>query len=107
MEFLYRNASPVYKGVQPQQASTSLPSGMMSCLFAGTPSYKTARGKSASAPVPARSWWDAWNPTPVYKTVSTVACVDESGVSPDNGDAPDDAGGCGDAGDQAPEVVIL
>jgi hypothetical protein len=103
MEFLYRNA-PVYKGVQPQQASTSLPSGMMNCLFAGTPSYKTRTGNGASAPT--RSWW-LWNPTPVYKTVSTVACVDESGVSPDNGDAPDDAGGCGDASDQAPEAVVL
>ena len=107
MEFLYRNATPVYKGINPQQASTSLPSGIMNSLFAsGTPSYKTARGSGASALTPARSWWRAFDPTPVYKT-TPAACVDESEVLPDMGDAAANAGGCVTASDQAPQVVIL
>lgn len=106
MEFLYRNATPVYKGITPQQASTSLPSGIMSCLFAsGTPCYRTANSNGASAPASARSWWQAWKLTPVYKTAS-VACSDQSEVSPDIGGATDNACGCVTASDPAPQVIL-
>jgi hypothetical protein len=109
MEFLYRNATPAYKGIHPQQASPSFPSGIVSSLFAGggTPSYKIASSNGASAPTPARSWWQTLIPTPVYKTAPAVACVDESEMSPDNGDAADNTDGCVDASDQVPQVVIL
>lgn len=108
MELLYRNATPSYKGINPQQASTSLPSGIMSCLFAGgTPSYqKAANSNGASAPASAQSWWRALSSTPVYKTAS-AAGVDESEVSPDDGDAADNVDGCMNASDQVPQVVIL
>jgi len=107
MEFLYRNATPAYKGMHPQQGSSSFPSGMVSSLFAGgTPSYKTAICNGASSPASARSWWQALIPTPVYKTAA-AACIDESAVSPADGDAANNADGCVNASDQAPQVVIL
>ena len=107
MEFLYRNALPAYKGFQPQQASSSFPSGVVSSLFAsGTPCYRTASSKGASAPAPARPWWRAWNLTPVYKTASD-ACVEASEASPDDGGTAANADECVNANDQAPQVVIL
>lgn len=107
MEFLYRRATPAYKGIHPQQGSSTFPSGIVSSLVAGgTPSYKTAICNGASAPASARSWWQALIPTPVYKTAS-VACVDESEVSPADGGTAANADGCVNANDQAPQVVVL
>jgi hypothetical protein len=107
MEFLYRNVTPAYKGIHPQQSSTSLPSGIVSSLFAGgTPSYKTASCDGASAPAPTQSWWQGLIPTPVYKT-APAACVDESEVAPADGVTADNADGCVNESDQAPQVLIL
>jgi hypothetical protein len=107
MEFLYRSATPAYKGIHPQQGGTSFPSGIVSSLVAGgTPSYKTAICNGASVPASKPSWWQALIPTPVYKT-APAACVDESAVSPAEGVTVANADGCVNASDQAPQVVIL
>ena len=107
MEFLYRSATPAYKGIHPQQGSSSVPSRIVSSLVAGgTPSYKTASCNGVPAPAPARSWWQALIPTPVYKTAPAV-CVDEADVSPADGGTAANADGCVNANDQAPQVVIL
>jgi hypothetical protein len=108
MEFLYRNATPAYKGIHPQQVSPSIPAGIVSSLFGGgTPCYKIANGNGASAPTSARSWWQALIPAPVYKTASVAACVLEPEVPPDDGGATGNGDGCVAASDQAPQVVIL
>jgi len=106
MEFLYRSATPAYKGIHPQQVSSSFPSRIVSSLFArGTPRYKTASGNGASAPEPARSWWRAWDLTPVYKTAP--ARVEASEVPADDTGAAASADADVNASDQAPQVVIL
>ena len=97
MEFLYRNATPVYKGIHPQP-NTSFPMGIVSSVFAsGTPCYRTACSNGASAPEPARSWWRAWNLTPVYKVASTCVEAPEEPAG-DAGAAPS-ADACANAND--------
>ena len=108
MEFLYRSATPAYKGIpaQPTQR-TGLLAGLGSTLGGvATPAYKTVAGASAQAPAPARSWWRAFAVTPSYKTAAPCATdtVAPGEPSPDGGDGEaDPAGEC----DPALQVVIL
>ena len=108
MEFLYRSATPAYKGSQAQpNQRTGFLAGLGTKLGGGaTPAYKTVAGANAQAPAPARSWWRAFAVTPSYKTAAPCAVdpVAPGEPSPDGGD--DDAGPAGGC-DSALQVVIL
>ena len=109
MEFLYRNATPAYRGSQAQpNQRTGLLAGLGSVIGGGaTPVYKTHGGASAQAPATSRSWLRAFAVTPSYKTAAPCAAdhVAPGEPSPDgdDGDA-DPANGCAE---QAMQVVIL
>ena len=75
MEFLYRSATPAYKGNQAQpNQRTGLLAGLGTGLGGGaTPAYRTVAGANAQASGPARSWWRAFAVTPSYKTAAPCA----------------------------------
>jgi len=109
MEFLYRKATPAYKGSQAQpNQRTGLLAELGSVVGGGaTPAYKTPDGARAQAPASSRSWWRAFAVTPSYLTAApcTADHVAPGEPSPDgeNGDE-DPGGGCSE---QAMQVVIL
>lgn len=109
MDSLIWNATPVYKGNQPQPAqSTGLLAGLGRMLGGGgAPTYKTLNRASVQAPAPSASWWPVSSAAPVYKT-ATAGGTD--GSSPDDS-SPDDGDGESDpvcvCDDQATQVVIL
>jgi len=109
MEFLYRSATPAYRGSQTQPTQpTGLLAGLGSVLGSGaTPAYKTVAGASAQASAPVRSWWQAFAVTPSYKTAPPYDADhgEPCAPSPDDGDgAAEPARGCAE---QAMQVVIL
>ena len=108
MEFLYRSATPAYKG---SHAQPTKPTGLLAGLGTGlgggaTPAYRTVAGANAQASGPARSWWRAFAVTPSYKTAAPCAedHVAPGEPSPDGGDG--EAGPAGEC-DPALQVVIL
>jgi hypothetical protein len=109
MEFLYRNATPVYGGSRmPPTQPTGLLAGLGSLFGCGaTPAYKTVSGTSAQAPAPVRSLLQAFAVTPSYKTAPPRPVDIEDPCEP----PPDDGGGAADPAnecdDQALQVVIL
>ena len=108
MEFLYRSATPAYRGNQAQpNQRTGLLAGLGPGLGGGaTPAYKTVAGANAQASAPARSWWRAFAVTPSYRTAAPCAVdpVAPGEPSPDGEDGGADAAGeC----DPALQVVIL
>ena len=110
MDFLIWNATPVYKGNQPQPAqSTGLLAGLGRMLGGGgAPTYKTLNRASVQAPAPSASWWPVSSAAPVYKTATAGAGATD-GSSPDDS-SPDDGDGESDptcvCDDQATVVVI-
>jgi len=108
MEFLYRNATPAYKGSQAQpNQRTGLLAGLGSVVGSGAaPAYRTMDGASAQAPASSRNWWRAFAVTPSYRTATP--CTDHVAPgepSPDGGDGDEEpAGGCSET---AMQVVIL
>ena len=86
MDFLYRNATPGYKGTQPQPQVKNGPlSGLFCNLLGGrTPSYKTLDARGAQASTPARCWWQAFVTTPSYKTALRSADGSVSSSTPDD-----------------------
>lgn len=74
MDFLYRNATPSYRGSRAQpQANGGLLSGLLGNLFGGNaPSYRTVDGRRVSAPS-SPSWWQVLSPAPSYKTAPRSA----------------------------------
>ncbi len=109
MDILIWNATPAYKGNQPQPApSSGLIAGLARLLGGGgAPAYKTLHGQGAQAPVPSASWWPVSSSAPVYKTAiagaADASSPDDS--SPDEGD--DDSDPVCVCDDQATQVVIL
>jgi hypothetical protein len=108
MEFLYRNATPAYKGSHARPTRTGLLAGLGSVLGSGArPAYRTVTGANAQASAPARSWLRAFAVTPSYKTAAQCAAApaDPCAPSPDEGDDnTEPACGCDD---QPMQVVIL
>ena len=108
MEFLYRNATPVYRGSQAQpNQRTGLLAGLGSVVGGGaTPAYKTLDGASAQASAPSRNWSRVFAVTPSYKTAAPCADYVAPGEpSPDGEDGDEDPeGGCSEP---AMQVVIL
>ena len=109
MEFLYRNATPVYRGSQAQpNQRTGLLAGLGSVVGSGAmPAYKTLDRASAQAPARSRGWWQAFAVTPSYRTAAPCAAdhVAPGEPSPDGNDGDEDpAGGCSEP---AMQVVIL
>ena len=102
MDFLYRSATPAYKGSHAQGAK---PAGLLAGFGSATPAYKTA-GARAHASAPARRWWQVLAVSPSYKTAAPcpVDHVAPGEPSPDGTD--DDAGPAGGC-DQPLQVVIL
>jgi hypothetical protein len=110
MEFLYRSATPAYKGSHTQPAQSTGPLAGLGAVLGGggaTPAYQTVAGASAQAPAPARSWWQAFTVTPSYKTAEPCAAdhVAPGEPSPDGEDG--DAGPEGECDDPGLQVVIL
>lgn len=110
MDFLIWNATPAYKGNQPQPARAGLLAGLGSLLGGGgAPAYKTVGGTNAQASASSSSWWPTFSAAPVYKTASPSAAVDDAidlnAPSPDEGDDTSDPTCVCD--DQATQVVIL
>jgi hypothetical protein len=109
MEFLYRNATPVYGGSRTRSTQpTGLLAGLGSLFGCGaTPAYKTVTGPSAQAPAPVRSLFQAFAVTPSYKTAPPPPAdpADPCAPCPDEGDGDaEPADGCDG---QAMQVVIL
>src|SRR5262249_8995172 len=115
MEFLYRIATPAYKGSQAQPTHTTgllaglgaVVGGAGAVVGGGGPAYRTAADASVHTPAPARSWWQPFAVTPSYKTAAPCAVdsTDSCAPSPDDGDGDaDPASGCAE---QAMQVVIL
>jgi hypothetical protein len=109
MEFLYRNATPAYRGIQAQpNQRTGLLAELGSVVGGGAaPAYKTRDGARAQAPAPSRSWMRVFAVTPSYKTAAPRPADrdDPCAPCPDDGDGDaDPAGGCAE---QAMQVVIL
>ena len=106
MDFLYRNATPAYKGTKSQPAKSGLFSGLSNLLGGATPNYKTVEQRGAQASTPARGWWQAFVTTPSYKTASaahTEGRSDESSTS-DTRQASETAE---NSGCEANHIVIL
>ncbi len=108
MEFLYRSATPAYRGSQAQpNQRTGLLAGLGSVIgSSATPAYKTLDGASVRAPASSRSWLRVFAATPSYKTAApcTADHVAPGEPSPNGEDGDEDpAAGC------APplQVVIL
>ena len=106
MEFLYRNATPAYRGSQAQPTQTTgLLAGLGAAVGSGaTPAYKTLDGASAQAPASSRSWWRSFAVTPSYKTAAPCAADSCVPASDDGDGAADPTPGCAE---QAMQVVIL
>jgi len=110
MEFLYRSATPAYKGIpaQPKQRTGAL-AGLGSVLGgSATPAYKSLDGASVRAPASSRRWWQAFAVTPSYRTAAPCAADQVAPGEPspdgDNGDSDaDPERGC----DPPLQVVIL
>ena len=103
MDFLYRNATPGYKGTQPQPKNGFL-SGLLGNLFGGgTPSYTTLDSRGAQASTPTRSWWQAFVTTPSYKTALYADGSDSSSAPDDSREAEADQ----DSECEVNQVVIL
>jgi hypothetical protein len=106
MEFLYRNAHPVYRGSQAQPAQrTGLLAELGSVVGGGaTPAYRTVDGASVQTPASSRSWWRVFAVTPSYKTAPPCDAdpVAPGEPSPEGDEQP--AGGCSGSETQ---VVIL
>jgi hypothetical protein len=87
MEFLYRTATPAYRGCSSQPTQrTGLLSGLTCYLFGGgtAPTYRTKDGKNgAAAPTAPRCWWQAFPSTPPYKAAPSVGLD----TAPDDGAA--------------------
>jgi hypothetical protein len=107
MEFLYRSATPAYKGSHAQPARAA---GFFSRLGvvggSATPAYQTVAGANAKASAPARSWWRPFAVTPSYRTATP--CVDhvapgEPAPDGSDGDAETEA----ECAERAMQVVIL
>jgi hypothetical protein len=86
MEFLYRTATPAYRGCPPQpKQRTGLLSGLGCYLFGGgsAPVYRTKGDLNGSAgQVAPRCWWQAFPTTPQYKAAPAPDPVDApSGAS--------------------------
>jgi hypothetical protein len=109
MEYLYRSATPAYKGNHAQPSKpTGLLAGLGSVMGGGaTPAYRTVVDASAHAPAQARSWWQAFAVTPSYKAAAPCMAdaSDPCASSPDDGD--DDADPERGCAEQAMQVVIL
>ena len=105
MEFLYRNATPSYKGMNVQPRATS---GLFASLLGGaTPSYKTVDGNRAYAQASSRSWWQAFVTTPSYKTAPMTVQAAQSCQAPaDNGGGEAETR-CVCAPEDATQIVIL
>jgi hypothetical protein len=88
MEFLYRTATPAYRGCSPQSKQrTGLLAGLGCYLFGGgtAPTYRTKHGTNgAAAPTAPRCWWQAFPTTPSYKAAPPI----------DLDTAPDDGAAC-------------
>jgi hypothetical protein len=99
MEFLYRHATPAYKGSHAQPTKpTGVLSGLGSVLGGGaTPAYKTRDELSARAPMSTRSWLRMFEVTPSYKTAPPRPAdpTDPCAEAPDDGaDGAATACGC-------------
>jgi hypothetical protein len=109
MEFLYRNATPAYRGSQAQpNQRTGFLAELGSVVGGGaTPAYKTRDGARAHALASSRSWLRALAVSPSYKTAApcTADHVAPGEPSPDGEHGDEDpAGGCSEP---AMQVVIL
>ena len=71
MDFLYRTASPSYRGceAQPTPARTGFFAGLWCSLFgSATPTYRTKGTTGAPASAAPRCFWEAFPATPSYQT---------------------------------------
>ncbi len=109
MEFLYRNATPAYKGSQAQPSQRTGLLAELGSVVGGSaaPAYKTRDGARAYASAPSRSWLRAFAVTPSYKTAAPCTADHVApGEPPPDGEDDDEepAGGCSEP---ATQVVIL
>jgi hypothetical protein len=75
MEFLYRTATPAYRGCTPPptQAPTSFLAGLWCSLFgAAKPAYQTRDANGAPAPVEPRCFWQVVPSAQAYKAAPSV-----------------------------------
>lgn len=117
MDFLYRNATPSYRGMNVQpQAPSGLFAGLLGNLLGGNvPTYRTVDGRRASA-ASSTSWWQALTltKTPSYKTAPSItespATANEVVLrcdAPIEDSLDPDATTCVCAPEDATQIVIL